>query len=251
MARALVWCACSRCSLSDRGQLQQLRLTRQRHLDADRRQHEHLRMRETDEQRGSPILASPRNTPSPELAGLHPDPAINDYVQEPQHDVEIGYRMEVEDQYDGNDDDDNDWEGGNYEREGDVHVSSDDEENAYRVYLPQEDAVEEEDGDEGHSDEERDLDEGADIVNDPAFNAGNGFDENEDRLQQDDEEELLFDEAPAFSEHSAIRNAYVRAYIASAFKGASHDVSRIILDGVARSVVRAGLGPVAQGWAWA
>lgn len=236
MARALVWCACSCCSLTDCGQLQQLRLTRQRHLDADWRQHEHLRMQETDEERGSPIPASPRNTPSPELAGLHPDPAINDYVQEPQHNVEIGYRMEVEEQYDGNDDDnDNDWEGGNYEREGDVHISSDDEDNTYRVYLPQEDAVKEEDGDGNnrHSDEERDLDEGVDIVNDPAFNAGNSFDENEDRQQQDDEEDLLFDEAPAFSEHSAIRNAYVRAYIASAFKGASHDVSCIILDGVA------------------
>ncbi|KAG2360382.1 hypothetical protein BDR07DRAFT_149711 [Suillus spraguei] len=74
-------------------------------------------MWETDEQRGSPIPASPRNTPSPELAGLHPGPAINDYVQEPQHDVEIRYRMEVEDQYDGNDDDDkNNWEGVIYER---------------------------------------------------------------------------------------------------------------------------------------
>ncbi|KAG2743727.1 hypothetical protein P692DRAFT_20704639, partial [Suillus brevipes Sb2] len=48
--------------------------------------------------------------------------------------------------------------------------------------------------------------------------------------------DLLFDEAPAFNEHSAIRNAYVRAHIASAFKGASQDVSRIILDGVARAL---------------
>ena len=92
---------------------------------------EHLRMRETDQQRGSPIHASHRNTPSPELAGLLPDPAINDSVEEPQHDVEFGYWMEVDDQYD---DDDG--------REGDAHVSSDDEENAYRVFLSQEDAVE-------------------------------------------------------------------------------------------------------------
>ncbi|KAG2051422.1 hypothetical protein BDR06DRAFT_983555 [Suillus hirtellus] len=108
----------------------------------------------------------------------------------------------------------------------------------YRAFLPQDHAVEEENGDEnnGNSDEERDLDEGVDIINDPAFNASNGFDEDEDCLPQDDKEDLLFDEAPAFSEHSAIRNAYVRAYIASAFKGALHDVSHIILDGVARAL---------------
>ena len=135
MARALVWCACSCCSLTDRGQLQQSRTTRQRHLDADQREQEHLRMRETDQQQGSPIHASQRNTPSPELAGLLPDPAINDYVEEPQHDVEFGYWMEVDDQYDGNDDNDDG-------REGDTHVSPDDEENAYRVFLFQEDPVE-------------------------------------------------------------------------------------------------------------
>ncbi|KAG1817167.1 uncharacterized protein BJ212DRAFT_1446741 [Suillus subaureus] len=119
-----------------------------------------------------------------------------------------------------------------------MHISSDDEDNTYQVYLPQEGAVEEENGDENneHSDEERDLDEGADIVNDPTFNAGNGFDDNKDCLQQDDKEDLLFDEAPAFSEHSTIRNAYVHAYIASAFKGASHDVSCIILDGVVHAL---------------
>ncbi|KAG1730535.1 uncharacterized protein EDB91DRAFT_1239083 [Suillus paluster] len=120
--------------------------------------------------------------------------------------------MEVDDKYDSNNDaDDSDG------REGDTYVSLDDEENAYQAFLPQEDAVEE-DGDENSedSDEEQDLDEGADIVNDPAFNAGNGFDEDEDHLPQDDEEDLF--------EHSAIRNAYVCA---------SHDVSHIILDGVA------------------
>ncbi|KAG1729625.1 uncharacterized protein EDB91DRAFT_1252939 [Suillus paluster] len=175
-------------------------------------------MWETDQQWGSPIPASCRNTRSPELP---PDPAINNYVQEPQHDVEFGYRMEVDDQYNGNNDaDDSDG------REGDTYVSLYDDKNTYRAFLPQEDAVEEEDGDENNenSDEEQDLHEGADIVDDPAFNVGNGFDEDEDCLPQDDEEDLLFDEAPAFSEHSAIRNASVCAYIASAFKGALHDV---------------------------
>ncbi|KAG1870320.1 hypothetical protein F4604DRAFT_1926629 [Suillus subluteus] len=184
-------------------------MTRQRHLDADQWEQEHLHMRdlETDQQRGSPIPA--------------PDPAVDDYVQEPQHDVELGYWMEVDDQYNGNDDGNN-CDG----REGDMYISLDDEENGYRTFLSQEDAVEEED----------DLDEGADIVNDPAFNAGNGFDEDEDCLPQDNKEDLLFDEAPAFSEHSAIRNVYVCVYIASVFKGASHDVSRIILDGVTRAL---------------
>lgn len=90
-------------------------------------------MQQTDQQCSSPIPALHRNTRSPELL---PDPAIDDYVQEPQHDVEFGYWMEVDDQYDRNDADDN-RDG----RDGDAHVSSDDEENGYQAFLHQEDAA--------------------------------------------------------------------------------------------------------------
>lgn len=66
------------------------------------------------------------------------------------------------------------------------------------------------------------------------FNAGGFF--NDDNDPQLNDEDHLFDEAPAFSEHSAIRNTYMHAHIASASQGALQDVSHIILDGVARAL---------------
>ncbi|KAG1818109.1 uncharacterized protein BJ212DRAFT_1479937 [Suillus subaureus] len=88
------------------------------------------------------------------------------------------------------------------------------------------------------SDEGADLDAADDLVNNPAFQAANALDDGEDDAQQGDadEDEDLFDEPPAFDEHSAIWNAYVRAYVAAAFKGATHKVCRIILDGVTRAL---------------
>ncbi|KIK38853.1 hypothetical protein CY34DRAFT_14791 [Suillus luteus UH-Slu-Lm8-n1] len=187
------------------------RYTCQRHVDADRRDQERREvLREREEQLRASIaptilLKSVSNSLEPTRSLPDSERAIIDDRNTPEpywNDVEPDY-MDLDDRSKDNafeDEEDNDINNNN------------------------------------NSDEERDLDEGADIVNDPAFNAGIGFNEDEDCLPQDDEEDPLFDEAPAFSEHSAIRNAYVRAYIASAFKGASHDVSHIILDGVAHAL---------------
>lgn len=116
--------------------------------------------------------------------------------------------------------------------------SSDDEDDAYRLLLPYGQAEElvEEDRDDERSDDEIDKD--FDLVDDPAFDVVNVFDVggDDDDSQPADDDTDLFDEPPAFEEHSAIRNAYVRAYIATAFKGATHDVARLIVDGVARAL---------------
>ncbi|KAG2121932.1 hypothetical protein DEU56DRAFT_711209, partial [Suillus clintonianus] len=93
----------------------------------------------------------------------------------------------------------------------------------------------EDNNDNESSDDEVDLDEDYDLVNDPAFNPVNIFGDDDDFQQASDEEDL-FDEPAAFDEHSAIRNAYVRAYVATAFKGATHEVARIISDGAARAL---------------
>ncbi|KAG2744674.1 hypothetical protein P692DRAFT_20877625 [Suillus brevipes Sb2] len=79
----------------------------------------------------------------------------------------------------------------------------DDEENAYQEFLPQDNVIEDEEDNDinnnNNSDDKPDLDEDVDIVNDPAFHVGIGFNEDKDRLPPDDEEDALFDEAPAFS----------------------------------------------------
>jgi hypothetical protein len=89
----------------------------------------------------------------------------------------------------------------------------DDEENAYQEFLPQDNVIEDEE-DNDISDDEPDLDEDADIVNDPAFHVGIGFNEDKDRLPPDDEEDALFDEAPAFSGKSKHKPTKVLPYVA-------------------------------------
>ncbi|KAG2353809.1 hypothetical protein BDR07DRAFT_1495607 [Suillus spraguei] len=125
--------------------------------------------------------------------------------------------------------------------DGDKHLllSSDDDEacnhNALFPCVLEGELIIADDGDR-ISDDGGDLDAADDLINDPAFHAANPLADDEDNVQEGDadpEDEDLFNEPPAFEEHSAIRNAYVQAYVAAAFKGATHEVCHIILDGVA------------------
>ncbi|KIK91508.1 hypothetical protein PAXRUDRAFT_797245 [Paxillus rubicundulus Ve08.2h10] len=71
-----------------------------------------------------------------------------------------------------------------------------------------------------------------DLVHDPLFlHRDNMVDSDEE-----DEMDIIIEDCdlpPAFDKHSAIRNGYVRAYVAAAYKGASHELVRIMLDGTA------------------
>ncbi|KAG2743728.1 hypothetical protein P692DRAFT_20878659 [Suillus brevipes Sb2] len=106
MPRALVWCDCTRCSVTERGRLQQTRKTRQRHQEADLHDREHqelLRAREEAEEHFHvPIAPSKSNSQSLEPADSLPDSqnqyAIDDEAPEPYwDDAELDHLMDLDD----------------------------------------------------------------------------------------------------------------------------------------------------------
>jgi hypothetical protein len=82
---------------------------------------------------------------------------------------------------------------------------------------------------------ERSKDE-QDLLDDPLFR-GRGLifgEEDESRGEDmEDDEEDPDDLPPAFQEHPAIRNAYIRAFLLASLKGATHAAVQIHLEGVA------------------
>ncbi|KAG2143582.1 hypothetical protein DEU56DRAFT_884230, partial [Suillus clintonianus] len=218
MSKDHMWCECSRCSLANGGRLLQAKRTRQRHIEADRRDGKHVAVEERENPRHVPAVGSPQSHSSDSEPG----------PPEPWFDNEPHLDLYNDDPMEGADDFESDGGAGRL-------FSSDDEDDAYRLLLPYgqaEELVEED------RDDERSDDDDFDLVDDPAFDVVNvfGVGGDDDDSQPADDDTDLFDEPPAFEEHSAIRNAYVRAYIATAFKGATHDVARLIVDGVARAL---------------
>ena len=87
------------------------------------------------------------------------------------------------------------------------------------------------------SDEEQEYEAGGDgseldLLEDPLFQArGSIFGgDSEDADDHELEEEYL---PPAFQEHPAIRNAYIRAFVLAALKGSTHNAIQMHLEGVA------------------
>lgn len=248
---SLAWCMCSQCSLADGGRLLQAKKTRLRHSELDQRNEDHLAMlqaRDTEDEppAGSSIsLASTHGRPAllqAKVATVLHGPALGGPNPLPKLQIDDDWGLDLQYTHDDGDLMDLDDKSSNDGNEHLILSSDDNEARNHDVLFPHD--LEEEliIADDHISDDGGDLDAADDLVNDPAFHAANPLADDEDDVQQGDanpEDEDLFDEPPAFEEHSAIRNAYVRAYVAAAFKGATHEVCRIILDGVARALTSA------------
>ena len=75
---------------------------------------------------------------------------------------------------------------------------------------------------------------GLDLLDDPLFQSrgsifGDGGSEDEEDWDEVDDEYI----PPAFEEHPAIRNAYIRAFLLAALKGSTHNAVQMHLEGVA------------------
>ncbi|TDL13640.1 hypothetical protein BD410DRAFT_872916 [Rickenella mellea] len=67
-----------------------------------------------------------------------------------------------------------------------------------------------------------------DVAHDPLFATRAAlFDDSDHRGELEDEDEV----PSAFEDHPAVRNAYIRAFVAATFEGATHKLVRLMLDG--------------------
>jgi hypothetical protein len=73
-----------------------------------------------------------------------------------------------------------------------------------------------------------------DLLEDPLFRAWGSIFSGDDSEDEDDHDELNNDYLPpAFQEHPAIRNTYIRAFLLAALKGFTHNAVKMHLEGVA------------------
>jgi hypothetical protein len=207
------YCYCSICRFKPEGRSLEQQQTVSNHEKADRRRDEQA-AREDPDAIGAEFPEEDRLTVGNDaVLGVAPGDELGDIFEDYGHNPPQ-YHLDLDLSYEP----------------ADFSLSEDSE---MEHLMPHFDEPQFSDSDE---ESERSEDEQPDLLDDPLFQGWGlifGVDDGSGGKDIEDDEEDLDGLPPAFQEHPAIRNAYIRAFLLASLKGATHAAVQMHLEGVA------------------